>query len=325
MYVTLKQRIRFYQQLAVLARAGVSFRISLERMKDKMAGPQLTMLSQKVNDGERLNEAFEAAGFSAFECHLVAAGERGGKLDYVFEHLSEYWKRELEMRQALMRPLYYPIVVMHLALVVGAIVEATMSSVPAAVMHLVVELATLWVAGFVIYMVVKASWGNDAMRQFLLWMPIVGNSMKTASAYRWITALKIEFSAGITISKAIADAWRASGFVKSQERAVEGEEAMRSGVSLSTLMARWKQLPEDWADFVETGEVSGGLEAAFVNLEAEAARSWTLAQQRMSDWLPKIVYFFVLLVAAAMVMSVAYKAIVEPYTTVTNAIDNALK
>jgi len=321
----LKQRIRFYQQLAVLARAGVSFRISLERMKDRLTGRQLTILSEKVNSGERLYEAFEAAAFSSFECHLIAAGEKSGKLDVVFEHIAEFWKKELEMRQALMRPLYYPIGVMHLALVVGAIVEATVSSIPVAGVHFVERLATLYAVGFVIYMVMRESWGNEALRRFWQMIPIVGGSLKTTYAYRWITALKIEFDAGITISRAVGDAWRASGFIDSDRTAVEGEEAMRSGVVLSALMAKWKQLPSEWADFVETGEVSGGLNTAFANVEAEAARSWTLAQQRMSDWLPKIVYFLFLLIAAAMIFPVAKQVFIDPLTNAENAIDNAGK
>jgi type II secretory pathway component PulF len=77
----------------------------------------VAVLSEKVNAGERIGEAFAAAGFSPFECHLVTAGERSAQLDTVFQHLSEFWARELEMRQALIRPLYYPLVVLHLVVV----------------------------------------------------------------------------------------------------------------------------------------------------------------------------------------------------------------
>jgi archaellum component FlaF (FlaF/FlaG flagellin family) len=45
----------------------------------------------------------------------------------------------------------------------------------------------------------------------------------------------------------------------------------------------------------------------------------------MSDYLPKIVYLMVLLIAAVMVFGVLYQAIVAPITNATNAIDNALK
>jgi len=294
-------------------------------MKERMPGHQLSVLSEKVNAGERLNEAFVAAGFSAFECHLVAAGERSGHLDTVFQHISEFWARDLEMRQALIRPLYYPITVMHLAIFLGAIVEMTLTSFPVALVHFIEAMATVYFIGFVIYMVVRASWTSEAMRQIWLWVPIVGGSLRAAFAYRWITALRLEFSAGITLSRAVADAWRSSGFIGCDRLATESEEAIREGMTLSQLMLGWRELPSDWIDFVETGEVSGALEAAFANLEAEASRTWLLAQQRMTEWLPKIVYFFVLIIAAAVVGRLAYNVLVAPELNAIDQIDNAIK
>ena len=104
--MTLRHRIRFYQQLAVLVRAGVPIRGCLERLKERLSEAELTVLSEKVNAGERIGEAFAAAGFSPFEYHLVTAGEKSAQLDTIFQHLSEFWARELAMRQALIRPLY---------------------------------------------------------------------------------------------------------------------------------------------------------------------------------------------------------------------------
>jgi len=323
--VTLRQRIRFYQQLAVLVRAGVPIRASLLRLKERIAGNEVTVLSEKVNAGERLGEAFAAARFSPFECHLVTAGEQSAQLDTVFEHLSEFWARELEMRQALIRPLYYPIAVLHLAVAVGAVIEFTTTTWPVVLVHFMERMTLLYVVGFIVYIIVRVSWSSKSMRRVWLWVPIVGRSLKTAYAYRWITALKLEFSAGISLSRAVGDAWRASGYIGSDRLAEEGEEAMRGGVELSKLVRGWKQLPRDWIDFIETGEISGALETAFKNLEAEAARAWKLAQERMADWLPKIVYFFVLLIVAAQVGRMMYQVEVAPIIDAEKQIDDATK
>lgn len=296
------------------------------RLKEKMPGSEVTALSDQVNAGERIGEAFAAAGFSPFECHLVSAGEKSAQLDTVFEHLAEFWKRELEMRQALIRPLYYPLVVLHLAVVVWGIIDlTTTSSGPEALVHTILRFAVLYVLGFVVYTLVRVSWSSEGMRRFWLRIPIIGSSIKTAYAYRWITALKLEFSAGISLSRAIGDAWRASGYVGCDRFAEEGEQEMRQGVELSKLVARWKQLPRDWIDFIETAEISGAFETAFKNLEAEAARAWTLAQQRMAEWLPKIVYFVVLLMVAALVGKLVYQAEIAPIIDVEKQIDNASK
>jgi len=324
--VTLRQRIRFYQQLAVLVRAGVPIRASLLRLREKErgAGNQAAILSEKVNAGERIGEAFAAAGFSPFECHLVTAGERSARLDTVFEHLSEFWARELEMRHALIRPLYYPMVVLHLAVLLWALVELATLSWPVVLVHFMMRMALLYVVGFVVYTGVRVSWSSEIMRRVWLYVPIIGRSLRMAYAYRWITALKLEFSAGISLSRAVADAWRASGSVGCDRLAEEGEEAMRQGVDLSKLVLRWKQLPHDWVDFIETGEISGAFETAFKNLEEEAARSWKLAQERMSQWVSKTVYFFVLLIVAAVVARLMYQVEVAPMIDAEKQIDNAV-
>ena len=100
---------------------------------------------------------------------------------------------------------------------------------------------------------------------------------------------------------------------------------MLAGVSLSKLIHDWKQLPRDWSDFVETGEVSGAFETAFKNLEDEATREWTLAQQRMTEWVPKIVYFVVLVIVAVQVGEVMYQVEVVPIIQAEKQIDDATK
>jgi type II secretory pathway component PulF len=300
----------------------VPIRASLLRLKERIAEREVAVLSDQVNAGERIGEAFTAAGFSPFECHLVIAGEKSAQLDTIFDHLSEFWARELEMRQALIRPLYYPLAVLHFAVVVGALVELTTTSWPVVLVHFIERMASLYTLGFNVYTLVRVSWSSEIMRRIWLRVPIIGSSLKAAYAYRWITALKLEFSAGVSLSRAVGDAWRASGYVGSARFAEEGEQAMRAGTDLSKLVLRWKQLPRDWIDFIETGEISGGFEEAFKKLEEEAARTWKLAQERMADWLPKIVYFFILIIAAVMIGRLAYQAYIVPIINAENFNDS---
>ena len=170
-----------------------------------------------------------------------------------------------------------------------------------AMVHLV-ETTAMWGAAiFIIYTLVRVSWKSDAAQRFWLALPLVGSTLSTAYAYRWITALKL----GI---------WRRDSDARCGCRRVarlrlcrrrgglrrEGQLALREGRELSTLWAEVESAASrDWVDFIETGEVSGALETAFTNLEDEAARSWDLAQKRMTDWMPKIIYFFILLVIGA--------------------------
>ena len=321
--MTLRQRIRFYQQLSVLARAGVPLRGSLERLRDRMPSRVLTELSAQVNAGERLADAFAKAGFSPLECHLVGAGERSGHLDAVLEHLAEYWSRDQQLRRALVLPLVYPIVVMHLVFLVSAIITGVTSSVPAAIAQFVVGLLLFYLICAGIYVAARLSWATEAARRMWTWVPLVGGMLSATFAYRWITALRVEFAAGVTLSRAVSDAWLVSGYAGSEAFAREGEEAIRQGTTLSQLMNRWRTLPRDWIDFVETGELSGKLEQAFIELEAEAARMWRAAHDRLTEWGPKILYFAALIYVAVQVGSLMYKVEVQPMQEIEKEIDNA--
>ena len=310
----------------MLMRAGLPIRAGLERLKEKIADPEVAALSEKVNAGERLDEAFAAAGFAPFEVHLIAAGEKSAQLDTIFTHLSEFWSRELAMRQALVRPLYYPIVIMHLVVLMTAGVSLVMQPWTEVLAHMLWTLALFYLGGFLIYLAAGgASWQSESARRVWYYVPLVGGALKSTYAYRWITTMRLEFSAGVSLYRAVGDAWRASGYAGGDQRAAEGEEAMLRGTELSKLMAGWKQLPRDWIDFVETGEISGALEEAFKNLEVEAAALWERAQHNLSFWAPRIVYFVALIFVAIQVGGLMYKVEVQPMIDAEKQIDDATK
>lgn len=227
------------------------------------------------------------------------------------------------MRQGIIRPLIYPIVIMHLAVLLSSGIDLLTLSIPAVVTQLIFNFAMLYTAGFVSYMLIRASWTSPLMRNFWLHVPIIGSALASTYAYRWISVLRMEFTAGVTLSQAVPDAWRASGYLGAVAHAAESEEAIRSGSNLSALMVRWRQLPRDWLEFIETAEISGKFDEAFKAIEAEAARTWRLAQERMTEWVPKIVYFVVLLIIAVQIIHIGKKIYVDPIVNAEKQIDDS--
>ena len=306
--MTLRHRIRFYQQLAVLARAGVPLRGSFERLEKRdAAGPEVRMLAAQLAQGQTLGEAFIAARFSPFECHLVAAGERSAQLDSVFELLSEFWNRERRFQQAVIRQLYYPALVAHLGAVVSGLLVLSQGTT-AVVTAIIENLLLLYAIGLVLYVAIRVSWRSPLAQRFWLLVPLIGGALKSAHAYRWITALRMEFVAGVSFPDAVADAWRASGYINAEARAQEGEQGMRSGTDLSQLVRSWRQLPRDWVDYFDTAEASGQFETTFKQLEVEAAHNWATTQDRMTEWVPKILYFAFLLIVVIKIVPMAAHA-----------------
>jgi type IV pilus assembly protein PilC len=320
--MTLRQRIKFYRQLAALVRGGVPIRGSLQRLAERLPEPEVRTLSREIEQGNPLGQAFVTARFSPFESHLVAAGERSAQLDRVFERLAEFWERELRFLQAVKRQLVYPVVLLHFAVVVMAVTRIA-QGVGAVLGTLVFGLAILYVIGFALYTLARVSWSSETTRALWLRTPLIGGALRTAYAYRWITALRMEFSAGVALPDAVSDAWLASGYLDAQAHAAEGERGLRSGEELSRLVGRWRQLPRDWVDFVETGELSGEYESMFTKMEAEAEHEWSVAQQRMAEWVPKILAFAVLLLIAGFIAYQIYVLTIAPIAQVEKAIDNS--
>jgi type II secretory pathway component PulF len=320
--MTLRHRIRFYQQLAVLARAGVPLRGSLERLEKNHASPEVRTLIAQLAQGQTLGEAFTAARFSPFECHLVAAGERSAQLDSIFELLGEFWNRELRFVQAVVRQLYYPALVVHLAIVVLGLLHLVKGQgMPAVITSIVENLFLLYVISFALYLVISISWRSAVAQRFWLLVPIIGGALRAANAYRWITVLRMEFVAGVSFPDAVADAWRSSGYVHSEGRALEAERDMRSGIDLSQLVRGWRQLPRDWIDYFDTAEASGQYETTFKQIEVEAVHGWTVTQDRMAEWIPKILYFVFLIVMAFELVSMGSQVVLGPEEEVQKAID----
>lgn len=321
--MTVSQRIKFYRQMATLIRAGVPIRASMERLRKRGLGHEVGGVFKRIDSGERLGDAFAASGFSDFESHLVGAGEHSGQLDAIFEHLSEFWTRERQMYLAMLAPMIYPIVLIHLSLIVWAILDFNTAGQTVAVVHFVERMAYFYATCFVIYTLVKVSWPSQVMRSFWLAVPIIGGTLKAAYAYRWITALRLEFGAGISLYRAVGDAWLASDFIGCKRRAKEGEEGMLGGAHLSELVKKWRQLPREWVDYIETGELSGDLNGTFNMLQEEAATRWRRAVDRMTDWIPKIAYAAVLVIVGYIVYKLYYQAVIAPINSINDVIDKA--
>lgn len=293
-------------------------RDSLRRLQERISGRQMAILTQKIGEGALAGDAFAEAGFSPFECHLVAAGERSAQLETVFQHLSEFWSRQIEVRQALVTQLYYPILMLHAALFIAALSELAISSWPVVEFRLVEYFTIFYALGLGFYFFLQLTESNEAAQRFWMAVPIIGRALRTACSHRWVSALKLEFSAGIPLPDAVADAWRASGYVDSERLAAEAERELREGALLSTLVHHWRRLPRDWTDFIETGEISGALETALANLQAEAARDSTLAQQRLTEWTPKIASVLILIVIGILVLHTVWQGYIMPIVQLEN-------
>lgn len=301
----LTRRIAFYEQLATLINAGVPLRTGLDRSGKRWNDPEIVQLIASLDEGSDAATAFQRAGFSSFEVKLVGAGERSGKLDSSLKQLATYWKTENDLVGAMWKNMAYPIILLHLTALLGPIPKIISCGLMGYLFSALGQLVILYAIAFAGYLIVRETWRSEGGQYFWLRAPLVGRFWRATYAYRWIIVLRMELDAGYTFSRAVPDAWEATNFTAREVRAAEAQEGLLNGMSLSALVAGWRELPESWNDYFATAEISGKIHDTLTQVEAHALAEWRTAQERLADWLPKLLYLVLILVAAAQVLNMA--------------------
>ncbi len=118
--VTLKDKILFTKQLAVLLKSGVPLLQAVELLVDQFKGrlhSVLIAIKDEVKEGKSLADAMEQYPkiFDTIYVQLVRAGEASGKLDEILERLSEFLERSAQIKSRIRSAMQYPIVQMVIA------------------------------------------------------------------------------------------------------------------------------------------------------------------------------------------------------------------
>ncbi|MBA2306911.1 type II secretion system F family protein [Candidatus Dependentiae bacterium] len=112
--VSLKDKIFFTKQLAVLLRAGVPLLQSLELLIEQTEGPLkniIITLKDGIKEGRSLAEGLARypETFDSIYIQLVRAGEATGKLEAILERLDDFLERRDEIRKKVTGALRYPL------------------------------------------------------------------------------------------------------------------------------------------------------------------------------------------------------------------------
>jgi type II secretory pathway component PulF len=113
--VSLKDKILFTKQFAVLIKAGVPLMQALDLLTDQFEGTLhiiLVNIKDEVKGGSSLADAMQKYPrvFESIYVQLVRAGEASGKLEDILERLTEYLERRDQIQRKIRSSLQYPII-----------------------------------------------------------------------------------------------------------------------------------------------------------------------------------------------------------------------
>jgi general secretion pathway protein F len=276
-------------ELATLLRAALPLDRALDtmtRLAGKPARRELTEnLAREIRSGASLSQAMERQDgvFDRFYVNMVRAGEASGALDLALERLAEFKQRARELRESIVSSLFYPAILIVLAIVAVAIMLAfvvprfaemfteagrelpwltrVVVAVGSAVEHwwwlmlLAVVAFVFWARRQLSDPVSHERWDAQLLR-----LPLVGGLIRKIEAGRFTRTLGTLLRNGVSLPAAIDIAKEIIGNRVISRALAQVALRVRQGEPLSRALTEAAVLPPLTTQLLKVGEETGHLE-----------------------------------------------------------------
>lgn len=305
-----------FYQLALMTRAGIGaeealFLILEDAGEEERAG--MKAAHDALVRGEALSEGMRASGlFPAYALHMLHIGEMAGKQEEVFEALSNFYRREHGLKQAVRQAVVYPAVMAVLIaavflVLVGRVLPVfsgvfgqmglTLSPVAAALLRLgdvsKYLAAALAAVLLVATLAVLILYRRGALRETNI---VRGKSAASVARSRFASAMALMLSSGLPIDDAVAKAKELLEGSALAGPIGQCADKLREGESFPQAAESCKLFPA-----LETGLLKAGFRAGLGDqaMEELARRSQEEAEEGLSRFLGRFQYGLVIVLCAA--------------------------
>ncbi len=277
------------RQLSTLLRSGLPLETTLlsvaNQSNKRHIERVLLAVRARIREGHSLSSGLAEfpSVFPELYHRTISAGEESGHLDSVLERLADYTEKRQQMQQKTVLALFYPALLtfLSIAIVVGLVTfivpqivkvfETMDQELPFITQALISTSATLREHGFmmigllalsiiIIRILLKRPAIRMAWHRLILYIPLIGNLVRSINAARFSRTLSILAAS----STPILDALRISSQVITNEpirEAVEHAAArVREGSSLQAALENTGYFPPLTISLLASGEASGNLE-----------------------------------------------------------------
>jgi len=306
---------RAYYDLATLLDAGVPILRSLDILIQGQRGRFKRIFSEvreSLSQGSSLSESLDEHRrvFPEMDRTLIEAAETAGSLPDSFKMLSHWHEFVERISRQIQMGLLYPLFLLHAVAVIYPLPSLILSFVNSQAdvggyLRRVLEVL-LWL--YVPVLIVLASMlfkkRARALRvvldRLVLQVPGLGAAIFHLSVYRYAKAFGMLYKAGVPVSECTERAALATGNAAVAQLFAGGTASVRKGGMMWEGFSR--RLPAEYLHLWQIGEETGDLDKTVDRIataaQDRADRYFTLFAQ----WLPRVVYFAALLVAAYMVL-----------------------
>jgi type II secretory pathway component PulF len=309
----LARRAELYHQLGQLTNAGIGLLKALDIQRRSPPSVSfrepLTIILDDLGRGATFSEAVKKTGswMPEFDGALIQAGEQSGRLPSCFELLAEHYNERSRLAKQMLSDSAYPFFLFHFAIFIGPFPELFASGkITPYLAKTFGELVPVYAVVFVILFATKQEHGEKwraLIERLLQAVPFLGAARRNMSLARLSAALEALLSAGVNIVEAWDLAAAASGSPFLSQQVARMKPLVQAGQTPAEAMATTRAFPETFEHLYATGEISGQLEQSLKRARGMFQEEASRKLSAFSKWLPKVVYFLVVIMIAWRIIS----------------------
>ncbi|WOS42901.1 MULTISPECIES: type II secretion system F family protein [Xanthomonas] len=322
----------FSRQMATMMKSGVPIVGSLEIIASGHKNPRMKkMVDQIRTDIEGGSSLYEAISkhpvqFDELYRNLVKAGEGAGVLETVLETVATYKENIEALKGKIKKALFYPAMVMAVALIVSSILLVFVvpqfedvfkgfgAELPAFTQMIVAAsrfmVAYWWLVLFILVGTIggfmfaykRSPAMQHGMDRLILKVPIIGQIMHNSSVARFSRTLAVTFRAGVPLVEALDIVAGATGNSVYEKAVLRMRDDVAVGYPVNMAMKQTNLFPHMVIQMTAIGEEAGALDAMLFKVAEYFEQEVNNAVDALSSLLEPLIMVFIGTIVGGMVI-----------------------
>jgi len=299
--ISAKRKHLFYVELEKLVEAGFGIKeaaaVLLENRPSVGERKLLDDLLSGLSQGRSIAESFRGGELTQMELGIISAGEKGGKLGMAFKHLADYFDLIARARRDAVKAMIYPLILLHLGLLLAVIPSDVMSGgIGAAGVLRNLLIALLVTYGVIILGVLLVTWllriapQNAAVDRLVNLWPMVGGTRRNLAMARFTKVYHAGLLAGLSMGETATMAGDAASSGRIREASKRLKATAKKGKALGPVFIAEKAFPRAFAKSYASAEESGMLDKDLLRWAKVFEEDASSRVRTLSVVLPKLGY-----------------------------------
>ncbi|NZA28357.1 type II secretion system F family protein [Luteimonas sp. SJ-92] len=330
--ITPKEIAVFSRQIATMIKSGVPIVQALEIIGGGHKNPKMAQMVNdirlEIENGTSFSEALAKfpVQFDELTRNLVAVGEAAGVLETVLDSIATYKENLETLKGKIKKALFYPAMVIVVAILVSAILlifvipqfEAVFSNfgaeLPAFTQMIVAAsdfMVSYWwamllisiatITGF-IFAYKRSPSMQHFMDRLILKIPVLGQIMHNAAIARFSRTLATTFKAGVPLVEALESVAGATGNTVYEKATHRIREDVAVGYQMNMAMKQVNLFPHMVVQMTAIGEEAGALDTMLFKVAEFYEEEVNNAVDALSSLIEPLIMIFIGIVVGGMVI-----------------------